>query len=181
MRTIETKVFTINELKGDELEEATKQAADMYAEYNDHSFEEILESARKAAEHFGMKVTDWSVGYYNRNYIEVDTEGYMELSNDEKNALVRWLHDNIEIGSDGTCPFTGVMYDCYFFDYFMRLPGDVSYNDIHKHIPEAIEYLVDKAVEGEENTIEDDDYMREYVEEMGWEFTEEGDFYGYGV
>lgn len=180
MRTIEFNVFTINELKGEALTEATRQAANKYAECNDHSFSEIIESAKKAAEFFGMNLNDWSVGYYNHNFANVDIDGYMDKSNDDKNELVRWLNDNYVEGADGTCPFTGVIYDCYFFDY-IKETGGVTYNNLHKIVPEAIEYLVCKAASDEEKTIEDETCMQEYAGEMSWEFTEEGDFYGYGA
>lgn len=180
MRIIETKVFTIDELHGEALAEATRQAAEKYQNIHaDISISEIVESARKAAEFFGMKLTDWSVGYYDRNYVQVDIDGYMSKTNDEKNDLVRWLNDNYEAGADGTCPFTGVIYDCYFFDY-IKESGGVTYNNLHKIVPEAIDYLVEKSVRDEEAMIENVEYMREYASESGWEFTEYGDFYGYG-
>lgn len=178
MRIIETKVFTIDELEGEALTEAIKQVAEKYLIYNDHILGEIVESAQKAAEFFHMKLVDWSVGYYNRNYATVEIDEYMDLTNEEKNELVAWLNENYEEGSKGKCPFTGVMYDCYFFDYIKEC-GGVTYNNLHKIVPEAIDYLVCKAMEDEENTVANDDYMFEYAYELGWEFYEDGTFYGY--
>lgn len=181
MRTIRFNVYTIDELKEDALPVAMESIIDKYMEYNgEHAFSEIVDSAIEAAKFFGMRLANWSVGYYQPCYTEIDASGYMELSNREKNGLVDWLNENIEEGVKGLCQFTGVTYDSYFFDY-VKDAGGVTYNNIYKVVPEAIDYMVSTAARDEERTLEDSEYMREYAKEMGWKFYEDGTFCGYGL
>lgn len=175
MRTVETKVYNFDELTDGAKIEALAKIREQYD--TTFNMEEVLSTLEKAAEHFSMRVMDYGIGTYNRNFIEIDTEGYMNLTNADKNELVNWLNENIQSGSDGSCLFTGVIYDCFFFDYFMNDGVEVTFNNLHNEVVNGINYAMEKGVESIENEFEDDEYIASFIEANEYEFTEDGQLF----
>lgn len=178
MRQIKFNVYDIDELS----EEAKAKAIEKLREGDDMFWEvrELIDSIEKASEFFNFEITDYEVGIYeiyDRSYIEVSNDNYMELSNEEKNELVTWLRDNIESGADGTCPFTGVYYDCFFFDYFIRHDVEVTYNNLHKEVANALEFHLWRGVEALSEEHENDERYIEEANANEIEFYEDGRVY----
>jgi hypothetical protein len=179
MRTVTTvtNVYTIEELGCANRTTALESVARMREEeFNEFGTAELVHSLEKAAEFFHMEITEGEVYIFHNSYVAIDTEGYEGLPNAEKNHLVKRLNENIEKGSDGSCPFTGVHYDCYFFDYFKE-KGPTSYNTIHKDVPKALVYMLEKAVEGEETLILSGEDNEQYAKENELEFRADGTIY----
>lgn len=179
MRTIEKvfNVYTIDELTETAKEKALETMSEWYADdFANHYSEEFLKSAEAFAAKFNMKVTDWSIGLYDRNYITVDTQGYFELTNEERNALVKELNESFESESDGVCSLTGVYTDCYFFDYFTA-NGKTSYNSIHKDIVEAVDFALRVFVSQEEENSRNEETLKELANRNEREFYENGTVY----
>ena len=179
MRKIEKvfNVYAINELTETAKEKAFETMWEWYADdFVNHYSEEFLKSAQAFVEKFNMKVTGWSIGLYDRNYIRVKTDDYFNLTNEERNALVKELNESFESESDGVCSLTGVYTDCYFFDYFTA-NGKTSYNSIHKDIVEAVDYALRVFVSQEEENSRNEDVLKELAEGRELEFYENGTVY----
>jgi hypothetical protein len=180
MRTVTTvtNLYTIEELGCANRTTALEAVARMREEdFNEFHSYDLVKSMTEAAEHFSMAITDYSIGLFDRSHVTVDTYHYMDLDNAEKNELVAWLNDNIEEGAKGSCPFTGVHYDCFFFDYFKK-NGPTSYNTIHRDVPKAIVYMMEHVIDLEENSILDDKENEEYAKALDYEFRSDGTYYG---
>lgn len=175
MREVSFKVYDIDELG----EEAKEKAIEKLRSEADFFWEvrELVDSIEKASKFFSFELTDYRVGLYDRSYIEVSNANYMELSNEEKNELVKWLSDNIESGSDGTCPFSGMYFDCYFFDYFIRYDVEVSYNNLHTEVINALEYQLERGIEALEEEHDSDERYIEEANANDIEFYEDGRVY----
>ena len=175
MREVTFKVFDIDELS----EEAREKAINELREGDDFFWEvrELVNSIEKASEFFNFEVTDYEVGIYERSYIEVSNANYMELPNEEKNELVKWLRDNIESGSEGSCPFTGWYMDCFYFDYFIRHDVEVTYNNLHTEVLNALNYQLERGVEALEEEHGSDERYIEEANANEMEFYDNGDIY----
>ncbi len=180
MRTIttNTNVFEIAELTGSALEKAVNQIQERRTEDAvEHNIEEFLQSAKKFAGKFGFEITDWSIGFFDYgNSLTVDKDQYFELTNDDKNRLVKLMNDTYKDETDGECSLTGVYTDCYFFDYFKEKKG-TSYNTFHKDVPAAIEAALKAFVSDQENDLTDDKYAQQYANDMEMEFLQDGSIF----
>ena len=180
MRTITTTtdVFEITELTGSALENAinyiqeqrTDDAVELYTK-------EFLKSAKAFAKKFGFSITDWSIGFFHyNNFLTVDSDQYFELTNEDKNGLVKLVNDTYKEETDGKCSLTGVYTDCYFFDYFKEKKG-TSYNTFHKDIPAAMQAALKAFVSDQENDLTDDKYAQQYANDMEIEFLQDGSIF----
>ncbi len=175
MRTITTitHVYTIDELTGvnkqNALEAVARQRTEDFMEF--HS-EELRKSMQKAAERFNVELSDWSFGLFNRSYVTVDMTGF-PTDEEEIKELVTWLNDHVDDGTNGDCPFTGVCYDSYFFDYFAHA-GFATPDTVRNDIPRAITYMLRNALNDEENSILNDKDNEQYAIETELEFREDG-------
>lgn len=180
MRTITTttNVFEITGLTGSALEKAINQiqerrtddAVELYTE-------EFLKSARNFAEKFGFTITNWSVGFFDyNNFLTVNSDQYFELTNEDKNDLVKLMNDTYKEESDGECSLTGVYTDCYFFDYFKEKKG-TSYNTFHKDIPAAMQAALKQFVSDQEQDLTNDEYAKQYANDMEMEFLQDGSIF----
>ena len=173
MRTIvkTIEVYELNELKGvnyrNAVESVSRQASEFWTEFE--SFE-LLESMKKSAEHFGMQVTNYSIGLFDRSYVKVETGCFDE---EQAEYAVKWIADNYEAGADGTCPFTGVYFDSYFFDYFVK-NGVPTEDNVKDEIVRAIGYMLETAVDNAENDMMDDGYMLDYASNNELSFLSDG-------
>ncbi len=168
------EVFELSELKGvnyrNALDAVSRQASEDWAEFESY---ELLESLKESAEHFGMKVTDYSIGLYDRSYVKVET-GYFE--EEQAEHAVQWIADNYKEGADGTCPFTGVYFDCFFFDYFVK-NGVPTEDNVKDEIVRAIGYMLETAVDNAEKDMMDDDSLLDYAISNELSFLSDGAIY----
>lgn len=172
-----TKVYDIEELGHYSKERALRLVAERrHEDFMDFNSNELIESLREAGKHFYVDISNWSFGLFSTNVLRTNNTELVALDDEEKTELVEWLNDNIKSGSDGSCPFTGVCYDCYFFDYFKE-NGETSLETIDRDIGRALWYALNQAISDEEDSILDDEYNTTYAREMELEFTEEGGLY----
>ncbi|MFQ3543599.1 hypothetical protein Q7A53_05890 [Halobacillus rhizosphaerae] len=182
MRTIQTKIYTIDELKKENkqgFENALQNISERRVQsFMDHYSSEMMDTLEAVAEKFYMEIMNYNYDLFSTSHITVNIDDYMELENSEKNNLVQWLKDNLQSGKDGSCPFTGVCYDADFFDQIEQLSnGDINYNNLHVLIPDAIEKTLNKILKYEgDNILNDNDNFR-YAQEMELEFLESGEIY----
>lgn len=126
MRTIETKVYTYGELSESARETARQNYA---AEVGFISADEALASLRALAEHFGGKLTDYSIDFFNTSHSTArfdmpDFEGEHE---DGPDAMIEELASQLgeynpeTLRGLGDCVLTGVCHDEDAIDGFRAL------------------------------------------------------------
>ena len=108
-------------------------------------------------------ILNWEINLYNPSRIDIITEGYMGLSNKERNDLITEFRNMIEKEVQGQCSFTGNYTDCYFFDGLKQF-GELAYNNFHKAIEHAAKVAVYKFQGDLENMYEDEE---RHAEDMG--------------
>ena len=177
MRILETKLYGIDELSGEAKKHAIEETSRHYIESESmFTLDEIINTANEIAEAFDMRITNYSVGFFDRRYIDVDNYRYMEQDNETKNAYVKWINENMKAGVDGACQFTGVCWDAYFFDALMEYE-EITYNNFHKIVPQAIEDGVVLAIRSIEDASMDNELMYHEAVNNGLEFYEDGSIY----
>lgn len=174
----EIETFTIDELTGPARDKAIQHIQeDKLYHFNEWTAEEFAKSIAGFLEKFNCDHGDMCIDLYGHSYIEVLTGNYFEQTNQERNEQVKWLNDNIQSGSDGSCPFTGVFTDCFVFDYFIKEQRETSYNTLHKDVCEAVEYALDAFLDSERENITDESECERYANDMDFEFTADGERY----
>lgn len=123
------------------------------------------------AEAFNLSIRDYSFGIYHKNYVDVNTEYYMDLDNGDKNDLVKEAN-NLK---NEDCPFTGIHTDLYITDYFKE--NEVTYNDLHKHLDDVLHVAVSNFMNDLENDLENDKNILEFAINEEFEFLEDGRIY----
>lgn len=180
MKTIKKvfNIYEITELKGNAKNEAIENVRNEFQEMVlDFYYEEMLATFKQAAKNLNIDITDWCIGCFDPNtYININITNYMELSNTEKNKLVDKVNKFIK--SDQDFSLTGVYTDDYFKDYFIKNNIDkVTYNDLHKHIINSFDWVLDQYINNLENDILNDDLMIEYAQDSEFLFLENGKIY----
>jgi hypothetical protein len=167
-------VFKIGELTGLNRRTAMDAAGrQMAEEWQEFTSEELLESMKKVASHFGMAVTDWSIGLFSQdNRIKIDTKGF---DDDDVLGVCEWLSDNLTEGVEGSCPFTGTYHDCLFFDAMKKNGYEPA--TLKRDIVRAITYMLEKSLENAENEILNDDDVIRYIAMSELEFYVDGRVY----
>lgn len=142
-------------------------------------WEELKQSMFAFAGVFGLKITDWSVGLFSyNNYIQDNSDDYIdfndsEVINDDVQELNSYLNDDTEI-----LKLTGVWTDLIVFQYFKdNNITAVTYNNIHKHLEEVLNYALQSFIEDCENSLLDENMIREYIINNDMEFTEDGEIH----
>lgn len=176
MRTITQtfEVYGIRELEGINRRNALTATSNLRVEaWQEFESQELLASMQRAAQYFGMSLSDWSFGLFSRSFVQVDAS----LFDDEQAPYaLEWIKENHKAGREGSCPFTGHHYDCAFFDYF----GDeveATEANIKREIPRAIIYMMERVIDFTENDILDDEACEVYAEEQELEFFKDGTIY----
>lgn len=171
-------VYNIDELKEDALVKAISVVSDRrHEDMIEFDADSFVKSAKAFAERFRFTIQDYSIGFFERNtYLKVDDADYMNLSNEEKNRLVKELNATYLEETDGKCSLTGTYTDCLFFDYFKER-GGTSYNTLHKDLRQAFTYALKNFVDDAENTLLDSEYTKTYANETEMEFLESGALY----
>lgn len=173
MRTVTQsyEVYKLNELKGvnyrNAIEAVSRQRTEDWIELESH---DLVRAMEEAADYFGLRVTDYSIGLFDRSYVSVD-RGYEDKEREAE--MVEYLEAYVPKGTDGLCPFTGVYFDGYFFDYFKEY-GIPTTEDVREEIAKAIAYMLERSIDDAERSILDDDYSLTYADEEELEFHEDG-------
>lgn len=178
-------VYTIKELKEVNptgYNKAIDARREDYLDFEaDCEYTDMLSSLQAFANHYYLEIKDWSFGAYSPSYMTVSTERFMELDNEDRNALVNDL--NTALANTETfweLPYmTGVYTDGFILDYFIvNNITKVTYNDIHKHMELMAGHAIKALVRNIEDTHENADYMEERIRESDSDrFTVEGDIY----
>ncbi len=124
MKTIETKLYCFKELSNEAKERVLKQIADdIQNEPDNFTLSECMDSLKAIAGAMGLRLTNWSIGPYNRgNFASVNSD---ESGNVAIARFVRCLFDHgyarkprfkdmLTKGTGsfiGVCGFTGVCFD----------------------------------------------------------------------
>lgn len=170
---VEYNVCKLEELTGINYRNAIDTVSRLIIEeWNEFDSVALLDSMKGAAERFGLKVTKWSIGLFDRNHVTLNGGLF-----DEERAtyVAKWINDNLEEGAEGSCPFTGVHFDSYFFDYFKE--NGVDEDNVKSDIVKAITYMLETCVDNAEKYAIDDESALEYAEANKLEFLEDGRLY----
>jgi hypothetical protein len=169
-------IYTLEELTGSNRRAALDaMGRDMTEQWNEFTRDEVGQTMEAVAHHFGMKLDSMCFGLFNGkngNTFKIDTGGFNE---DEVDSLIEWLDNNLQDGQNGSCPFTGVGFDCLFFDYFKK--AGIERDTLKRDIVRAIAYVMEKAVEMGENEVLSDVSIIEYASTMNFEFHKDGKIY----
>ncbi|WBF81703.1 hypothetical protein [Staphylococcus virus vB_SurM-PSU5] len=177
MKTItkQFNVYSLEELKAvdtEAYEEAMNNVREDYTETQiDFFYQDMEETMQEFAKVFNISIRDYSFGIYHNSYVNVDTDDYMDLDNEEKNKLVKEAN-NLK---NEDCPFTGIHTDLYITDYFKE--NEVSYNDLHKHLDDVLHVAVSNFMNDLENDLEDDTNILEFAINEEFEFLVDGTIY----
>ena len=177
MKTItkQFNVYSLEELKAvdtEAYEDAINNVREDYTETQiDFFYQDMEETMQAFAEAFNISIRDYSFGVYHNSYVNVDTDDYMDLDNEEKNKLVRKAN-NLQ---DEDCPFTGIHTDIYITDYFKE--NEVTYNDLHNHLEDVLDVAVRNFINDLEDDLEDDKNILEYTINEDLKFLEDGSIY----
>lgn len=180
MKTIKKvfNIYEITELKGKTKEKAIEYSRDQFQEMvSNFYYEEMLSTFKEVAKRLNIDVVGWCIGCFDPNkYIHIDITDYMELSNKEKNKMVEKVNQFIK--SDQDFLISGVYTDDYFKDYFIKNNiNEVTHNDLHKHIIDSFDWVLDQYINDLENDILNDDLMIEYAQDNEFLFLENGQIY----
>ena len=216
MKEITIKLYAFDELS----DEAKKRAHETFLSTGDYwsASGDATATIKKVEELFGIKLSDWEIGSYRPHYPTVtfqdnrwhddalDLKGnraraylwnnfgkvfltgrYYSKWHGTKYAHSRFFFDRVY---DGTCPLTGVCFDCDALDplaYFCfgvawngekRVPSGRSLRDDNavtvKSVIQDCVYSLFKALNADCEASETMDYFAELCEGNGWTFEEDG-------
>lgn len=216
MKEITIKLYTFDELS----DEAKKRAHEAFLSTGDYwdASGDATATIKKVEELFGIKLSDWEIGSYNPRYPTVTFENsrwyndaldlkgnraraylwnnfgkvlltgrYYSKWRGTKHAHSRLFFDRVY---DGTCPLTGVCFDCDALDpmaYFCfgvvwngekRVPSGRSLRADNavtvKSVIQDCVYSMFKAFNADCEASESMDYFAELCEVNGWTFEEDG-------
>ena len=216
MKEITIKLYKFDELS----DEAKKRAHETFLSTGDYWFASVDATAtiKKVDELFGIKLSDWEIGSYNPRYPTVTFENgrwyndaldlkgnraraylwnnfgkvlltgrYYSKWHGTKHAHSRLFFDRVY---DGTCPLTGVCFDCDALDPMAYFCFGVAWNG-EKRVPSGRSLRADNAVtvksviqdcvhslfkafNADCEASESMDYFAELCEGNGWTFEEDG-------
>ena len=216
MREITIKLYTFDELS----DEAKKRAHNTFLSTGDYwgASGDATATIKKVEKLFGIKLSDWEVNSYNPRYPTVtfdDSRWYndaLDLKGNRARAYLwnnfgkvlltgryyskwrgtKYAHSRLFFDRvyDGTCPLTGVCFDCDALDpmaYFCfgvawngkkRVPSGRSLRADNavtvKSVIKDCVYSLFKALNEDCEASETMDYFAEQCEVNGWTFEEDG-------
>ena len=216
MKEITIKLYTFDELS----DEAKKRAHETFLSTGDYwgASDDATATIKKVEELFGIKLSDWEIGSYNPRYPTVTFENSrwyndaLDLKGNRARAYLwnnfgkvlltgryysKWrgtkhAHSRLFFNRvyDGTCPLTGVCFDCDALDpmaYFCfgvvwngekRVPSGRSLRADNavtvKSVIQDCVYSMFKAFNADCEASESMDYFAELCEVNGWTFEEDG-------
>lgn len=191
MRTVETKIYKLDELSVF----AQEKAHNEYLARRDYDFSEAMESIKEGLKHFGFKLVDWDIDYYRASNawfkIEYTQNHYNENDREDLEGARLWkcLHNQNFLQYfckydrkykpllDGNCPFTGITYDedfLYPIKEFMQRPSSViNFKELMKDCVRSVL----KSIEEEYDYQSSFEYFKEEAEANGYEFHDDGSRY----
>ena len=168
------EVFEMKELSGiarkNAIEATSRQAQDFWGS---HEAYELVRSMEKAANTFGLKITSYSLGLFDSAEVVLDSSLFDQ---EQAEYAIEWIREHYKKGQDGSNPFTGCYFDCYFFDFFgdeLESTPDTILEDIES----AIGFMLERAIDSAETDMLDEAYMADYARDNDFEFTADGDLY----
>ena len=216
MKEITIKLYTFDELS----DEAKKRAHETFLSTGDYwgASGDATATIKKVEELFGIKLSDWEIGSYNPRYPTVtfeDSRWYNDALDLKGNRARAYLWNNFgkvlltgryyskwrgtkhahsrlffDRVYDGTCPLTGVCFDCDALDpmaYFCfgvvwngekRVPSGRSLRADNavtvKSVIQDCVYSLFKTLNADCEACESMDYFAELCEVNGWTFEEDG-------
>lgn len=216
MKEITIKLYTFDELS----DEAKKRAHETFLSTGDYwgASDDAMATIKKVEELFCIKLSDWDIDSYNPRYPTVtfeDSRWYndaLDLKGNRARAYLwnnfgkvlltgryyskwhgtKYAHSRLFFDRvyDGTCPLTGVCFDCDALDpmaYFCfgvvwngekRVPSGRSLRADNavtvKSVIQDCVYSMFKAFNADCEASESMDYFAELCEANGWTFEEDG-------
>ena len=216
MKEITIKLYTFDELS----DEAKKRAHETFLSTGDYwgASGDATATIKKVEELFCIKLSDWEIGSYNPRYPTVTFENSrwyndaLDLKGNRARAYLwnnfgkvlltgryyskwhgtKYEHSRLFFNRvyDGTCPLTGVCFDCDALDpmaYFCfgvvwngekRVPSGRSLRADNavtvKSVIQDCVYSMFKAFNADCEASESMDYFAELCEVNGWTFEEDG-------
>jgi hypothetical protein len=163
MRTIQTTLYTFDELG----EEAKEKARDQFRGENTYfetDQDEIFESTKQGIEEIGCSLDDWSFGIHNQSWKCRTSGGLSGLE----------LYNKIRQFKNGDYFFDGMCFDRDFCDEAVKAyekDGLRDANEIAYQVFQHMQNVLEEAYE----YMQTDEYVYELIEANGYEFTEEGE------
>ena len=202
MRTIETKIYTFDELS----EEAKEKAIEYFQATEDFDFvgQDAMATIRKGLEAFGNGLSNWSIDYTSsaRSSFSIESvdsqieeltgqrlrtwllnnhyENFFEpkpYGKYEKRANGKWRNDRYSkiLKTATCCPFTGVCYDESFMDVFREfVKNPCNYTTFEDLLKSAVETVLSD-LEKECEYLISEEAIIERIEGGDYEFTENGE------
>lgn len=177
MRTIETPLYSFNELNSD----AQDKVISRIAENQELDYSDIQASLKAVCEALNLRLLDWSYGPYCQNY-EIKVSGNAEDLKGNK-ALAYVLRKLMENGYSrpkkfadmqfpGVCGFTGVCYDETIVESLWKslLEGKTIY-----HAFDRVAYALCQSCESELDYQQSRECILEYLDTEEEIYTEEGE------
>ncbi len=181
MKTKTYSVYTFAELSAD----AKQRAKDKHAALFGFSWsDDYLASLKALAEHFGGKLSDFQIDWFNGSYssasFEMPDDDLASLGEDAEEVERSIAAKLAELGAFnpetlkglGDCKLTGFCGDESAIDGF-RIAWHGGERDLSKLMQSAFRAWLDDAQADCAGQYEDDTFA-EYCEANGYEFTEEG-------
>ena len=175
MRTVEVKLYEFHELS----DEAKQKALDQFRNREYH-YDEIKDTMKKFAEVFDLTIKSWELGYGRGTHISFSCHEEDELINHKD--LFSHMVEGVPVkywnqeAQDGSCPLTGVCWDCNVLDplvNFMKDTEDITYHEL-------MQRCFDSLVEACSNDVLyhcGDEATKYFIEANEYEFTEDGTHY----
>jgi len=184
MGTIETKIYTFNELSEDAKEKAIQKWRENSYEFD--WVDDYLESIKKGLDHFDCELIDYSIDPLNAYCSSFKIKFNHSFNAQEMKSLRFWKYIQNNYSSyfckyqkkfrntfEGNCPFTGFCSDEYFLDEireFLKKPYD------YMNLYDLMRLCVDSTLSALQSDCEhqlSDEYISEQLSD-GYEFTENG-------
>jgi len=192
MREVTVKLYKFHELS----DESKARALDKQREFvnkDTYHMDEIVDSLKGLFKAAGVKLTDWSLGSYNRyNHVDFDMGDAGDLKGPRAMA---WIENNLlaglrhkapvtvqqhkdykaygyTVGAVNECPFTGICYDMDFLDALLK---DVKDGETLKDAFRGLADVCGKLIEDEHEYRLKDSSLIEDIEANDYEYTEDGE------
>lgn len=172
MRTIETSIYNYSELS----EKARDRVrAEVGANFGFERADEYFDSLKKLAEHFGGKLIDYEVDFWNTSYSSAKFEMPENPGEDEIGPLLADLggYNAETLRGDGDCKLTGWVYDESAIDGFRIAFMRDGERDLDKLMEAAFRSWLE-AAQADAAYDYSDEGLGETAEANEWEYYEDG-------
>ena len=172
MRTIEVRLYKCSELS----EKAKQKAKDDYAINEGYTWgHEAVMSLKKLAEHFGGKVTDWSIDWFDASYSHAEFDMPYDMTVPEIHRRLKELgkYNADTLKGVGDCKLTGVFLDEDAIDGFR-----ISFKSGNIELPSLMQAAFKSLVKAGQSDCEDqysDETFGENCDANNYEFLASGE------